>query len=78
MLYKMLYYVTDMNHLIKRLKSYRLENRLTQQSLAKKLNVTFATVNRWFNGKSEPNEIQSYHIEKLLKIKQQKSKNNNF
>jgi len=58
-----------MNNVIKRLKSYQLENRLTQESLAKKLSVTFATVNRWFNGKFKPSEIKAYHIEKLLKGK---------
>lgn len=53
--------------LIKRLEAYRLKNKITQQALAKKLHVVFATVNRWFNGKSKPNKIQTYHIEKLLK-----------
>jgi len=53
--------------LINRLKTYRLKNKITQEALAKKLDVAFATVNRWFNGRSKPSEIQSYHIEKLLK-----------
>lgn len=52
---------------IKQLEIYRLKNKITQQELAKKLDVAFATVNRWFNGKSKPNKIQSYHIEQLLK-----------
>ncbi len=30
------------------------------------LEVSFATVNRWFNGHSKPNKIQAFHIEKLL------------
>jgi putative transcriptional regulator len=55
--------------LIERLKTYRLNKKITQEDLAKKLGVAFATVNRWFNGRSEPNEIQAYHIEKLLKKK---------
>ena len=54
-------------NLIKRLETYRLKNKITQQELAKKLGVTFATVNRWFNDKSKPNKIQIYHIEQLLK-----------
>ena len=54
-------------NLIERLETYRLKNKITQEELAKKLGVAFATVNRWFNGKSNPNKIQSYHIEKLLK-----------
>ena len=52
--------------LIRRLEIYRLENRLSQEQLAKKLRVAFATVNRWFNGRFRPNEIHRYHIEKLL------------
>lgn len=53
--------------LIKKLETYRLENKITQQALADKLGVSFATINRWLNGKSKPNKIQAYHIEKLLK-----------
>jgi transcriptional regulator with XRE-family HTH domain len=55
--------------IIKRLEKYRLEKRLSQAKLAKELEVSFATVNRWFNGRSNPNKIQTYHIEKLLKGK---------
>jgi transcriptional regulator with XRE-family HTH domain len=54
-------------NLIKRLEIFRLENKIAQQELAKKLGVAFSTVNRWLNGKSKPNKIQSYHIERLLK-----------
>lgn len=55
-----------MNELIKKMEIYRLENKISQQRLAKILGVSFATVNRWLNGKYEPNKIQSYHIKKLL------------
>jgi len=55
-----------MSELIKSLETYRLENRISQQCLAKMLGVSFATVNRWLNGRYEPNKIQSYHIKKLL------------
>lgn len=53
--------------IIKSLEKYRLENRISQESLAKKLGVAYSTVNRWLNGKTKPNKIQKYHIEKLLK-----------
>lgn len=53
--------------LIKQLDIYRLENKLSQQELASILGVSFATVNRWFNGKTNPNKIQQYQITKLLK-----------
>jgi len=60
-------YNANMNELIEKLDNYRLENRIGQKQLAEKLHVHFSTVNRWFNGKSNPNKIQSYHIKKLLK-----------
>ena len=56
-------------NIIKKLELYRLENKISQEKLAERLGVAFSTVNRWFNGKSKPNKIQSYHIEKLLKSK---------
>ena len=56
-----------MKGLIEKLELYRLENRLTQEALAEKLNVTFATVNRWLNDKSKPSKMKSYQIENLLK-----------
>ena len=59
-----------MDKLIVKLETYRLENKISQEQLAKKFGVAFSTVNRWLNGKSKPNKIQSYHIRKLLKINQ--------
>lgn len=56
-----------MNTLVKKLELYRLENRLSQEELAKRLGVAFSTVNRWFNKRSEPSKIQVFHIDKLLK-----------
>jgi transcriptional regulator with XRE-family HTH domain len=53
--------------IIERLEIHRLENRITQEALAKRLGVAFSTVNRWFNRRSRPSKIQAYHIEKLLK-----------
>lgn len=52
--------------MIDALRLYRLEKRLTQQELARKLAVSFTTVNRWMNGKTQPSELQRYQIEKLL------------
>jgi len=53
--------------LIIKLDKFRLENKISQKSLATKLGVSFVTVNRWFNGKTKPGKIQQYHIEKFLK-----------
>ena len=55
--------------IVKQLELYRLENRVTQEELAREIGVNFSTVSRWLNGKTKPNKIQQYHIEKLLKGK---------
>ncbi len=55
--------------ILKQLEHYRLENRVTQSALAKEIGVNFSTVSRWLNGKTTPNKIQQYHIEKFLKGK---------
>ncbi len=55
--------------IVKQLELYRLENRVTQDELAKEIGVNFSTVSRWLNGKTKPNKIQQYHIEKFLKGK---------
>lgn len=52
---------------IDRLETYRLENKISQQKLAKQLGVAFSTVNRWLNRRIKPNKIQSYHIDKLIR-----------
>jgi len=70
------YTIICMDDILKKLEKFRLENKLSQKNLAKKLGVTFATVNRWFNGKNKPNKIQTYHIKKLLET--QKLKDTHF
>jgi len=64
----------DMEDLVARLEQYRLEHRIPQEDLAKKLGVAFSTVNRWFNRKTTPNKIQEYHIKKLLKKRRQRAR----
>ncbi|MFC1613630.1 Fic family protein [Patescibacteria group bacterium] len=39
---------------------------LTQEKLAQKLNVSFATLNSWINGKSKPHKSKIERIDKLL------------
>jgi len=56
-----------MIELLKKLEIYRLENKISQRQLAKKLGVSYNTVNRWFMGRNTPNKIQQYHIKKLIK-----------
>lgn len=57
------------DNLIKKLDQYRLEHRIPQQQIADKIGVVFSTVSRWFSGKTKPNKIQRYHIEKFMKGK---------
>jgi transcriptional regulator with XRE-family HTH domain len=61
--------------LIQELEEFGLKNKISQEQLAKKLGVAFSTVNRWFNQKTKPNKIQTYHIRKLLRKKRRVSKN---
>jgi len=58
-----------MDKLLKKLEYYRLENKITQEMLAKDLGVALSSISRWLNGKVTPNKIQAYHIEKFLKNK---------
>lgn len=51
---------------IKALEEYRLEHKLSQKKIADLLDVSFQTVWRWFNDKSEPSKIQKHGIKKLL------------
>ena len=61
--------VNPMDEILSQLEHYRLENKITQETLAKELDVAFSTISRWLNGKVTPNKIQQYHIEKYLKGK---------
>ena len=38
---------------------------LTQQALAQKLDVSFATINRWEKGRSVPQSLTMYRFEKF-------------
>ncbi len=53
--------------LLKELDDFRCEKKISQENLSYILGVAFSTVNRWFNGRTEPGRIQSFHIKKLLK-----------
>lgn len=45
----------------------RAKLNITQQELAKKINVSFATVNRWENGKRIPSKRYLYILNELCK-----------
>ena len=43
----------------------RLKLNLSQEMLARKLDVSFATINRWENGKALPQKLTLYRSEKF-------------
>lgn len=52
-----------MNNLIR---TIRAQTGLSQQELADKLDVTFATINRWENAKAAPNKLAQTKLYDLL------------
>ena len=56
-----------MNLLIKNIRTYL---NISQAEFAEKLNVTFATVNRWENGRSVPNKLAQVKIYDMCKEKE--------
>jgi len=56
----------DHKELVEQLELLRLEKKIPQTQLAEKLGVAFSTVNRWFNGRSQPSSIQREHVRKML------------
>ena len=50
------------------IKSSRLRHKLTQEELAKRLGVSFATVNRWENGKTRPSPLARRYMEELFEV----------
>lgn len=41
----------------KKVKSIRTELNITQEQMARELEVSFSTINRWENGKTVPNKL---------------------
>ena len=56
-----------MTDIIKELSEYCSEHGISQVDLAKKLGVSFQTVNRWINGKVKPSNLQIRNITNFLK-----------
>ena len=47
----------------------RSERRISQRQLAEELNVSFTSVNRWENGRTEPNKMTLFVIRDFCKSK---------
>lgn len=52
--------------LIKRLQQYLEKNRLSHQRLARRLGVSFVTLNQWLNGHRKLRARECLQIERLL------------
>lgn len=53
-------------NIAEQLKSLRQANGWTQEDLAHKLGVSFATVNRWENGRTTPSSLAVARIEAVI------------
>jgi putative transcriptional regulator len=51
-----------------RIRELRLNLNMTQENFAHEIGVTFATVNRWENGRTQPNKV----AQKVLKQMERK------
>ncbi len=51
-----------------RIRRLRTELNMTQESFAHEIGVTFATVNRWENGRTTPNKV----AQKVLRLMEKK------
>lgn len=62
---------TDFPALVKRVREHL---RLSQEDLARELGVSFSTVNRWENGKTQPIKLARSHFDNFCarKIRQGK------
>ncbi|MBI5058535.1 helix-turn-helix transcriptional regulator [candidate division KSB1 bacterium] len=56
-----------------RIRQLRQELNMTQESFAHEIGVTFATVNRWENGRTIPNKV-AQKVLRLLEKKMRKMK----
>lgn len=52
-------------------KSIREQLRISQEDLAKELGVSFATVNRWENNRTQPSQLAKKQLEQFITLKKQ-------
>lgn len=59
------------NEFAYKIKSLREQLRISQEDLAKELGVSFATVNRWENNKTQPSKLARKQLEQFINSQQQ-------
>jgi len=55
-------------------KNLRAQLGLSQEDLSKELGVSFATINRWENGKNHPSKLAKKQFEQFCKEQQEQGK----
>ena len=61
----------ELNAFSVQVKAVRLQLKLSQEELAQALGVSFATVNRWENGKTAPSKLAQRQFEQFCNDKKQ-------
>ncbi len=61
----------ELNAFSVQVKSVRQQLKLSQEELAQALGVSFATVNRWENGKTAPSKLAQRQFEQFCNDKRQ-------
>lgn len=65
------------NEFAHKIKSLREQLRISQDDLAKELGVSFATVNRWENNKTQPSKLAKKQLEQFIALQQQQGTQKN-
>lgn len=61
--------IREQENFSERVKDVRRQLGLSQEELAHALGVSFATVNRWENGKTKPSKLARRQLDQLCKEK---------
>ncbi|NJA05508.1 helix-turn-helix transcriptional regulator [Methylococcaceae bacterium WWC4] len=61
----------ELNAFSVQVKAVRLQLKLSQEELAQALGISFATVNRWENGKTSPSKLAKRQFEQFCNDKRQ-------
>ena len=57
--------MSTFENIAEELKKLRQQQRWSQEDLARKIGVSFATVNRWENGKTKPSKMAQNLLKKI-------------
>lgn len=60
-----------LNEFASHVKSLREQLHISQEDLAKELGVSFATVNRWENNRTQPSKLAKKQLEQFITQKKQ-------